>query len=55
MIMSIAGGAVIPPLMGLLADQSGTAAAFYLPAFCFLTVLLFAWHVRGSDNPASRY
>lgn len=54
MIMSIVGGAVIPPLMGLLADRFGTATAFCLPAFCFLTVLLYARSVHRPGHPAVR-
>ncbi len=43
MIMSIVGGAVIPPLMGLVADQLQTSWAFLLPAICFTVVLRYTY------------
>ena len=42
MIMSIVGGAIIPPLMGFIADKTSTIVAFYVPGFCFLIILLYA-------------
>lgn len=42
MIMSIIGGAVMPPLMGLVADMYSISVAFYLPAFCLLIIALYA-------------
>jgi FHS family L-fucose permease-like MFS transporter len=48
MIMSIVGGAVIPPSMGLIADHFNTSIAFCLPGFCFLIVSAFA--LKGYKN-----
>lgn len=42
MIMSIVGGALIPPLMGLLADVADTSKAFILPCICFIVVYWYA-------------
>jgi FHS family L-fucose permease-like MFS transporter len=43
LIMSIIGGALIPPAMGLLADRLGGAQHIMIvPAICFAVVLLFA-------------
>jgi fucose permease len=42
MIMSIVGGAFIPPLMGLLADISVTSMAFVLPCVSFMVVFWYA-------------
>lgn len=42
-IMSIVGGAIVPWFMGRIADQSGTALAFLIPAGCFTIV---AWYAR---------
>ena len=42
MIMSIVGGAIIPPLMGFIADKTSTIVAFYVPGFCFLIIFLYA-------------
>ena len=41
LIMSIVGGAVVPVLMGLLADQYSTAIAYIIPLFCFLIVFFY--------------
>jgi MFS transporter, FHS family, L-fucose permease len=42
LVMSIIGGAVITPLMGKVADTSGVAMGFLVPAVCFVGVLLYA-------------
>ena len=39
-IMSIVGGAVIPPLMGMFANIQN---AFIIPCVCFLAVLYYGW------------
>ncbi len=41
-VMSIIGGAAITPLMGRLADVSGIAHAYAVPAACFVGVALYA-------------
>ncbi|GGG73548.1 L-fucose:H+ symporter permease [Parapedobacter pyrenivorans] len=49
MIMSIVGGALIPPIMGLLADAAMTSMAFVLPCFSFMVVFWYArWGHRIS-------
>ena len=46
LIMAIVGGAVVPPLMGLLATYGGgLRVAFILPALCYLYLLFYA--LRG--------
>ncbi|MFZ6011659.1 MAG: glucose/galactose MFS transporter, partial [Bacteroidota bacterium] len=40
-IMAIVGGAIMPPLMGLIADYVGIQQSFLLPALCFLVVLYY--------------
>jgi MFS transporter, FHS family, L-fucose permease len=45
LIMSIVGGAVVPYLMGRIADAQGTAVAFLVPAACFLVVAGYGWRV----------
>jgi FHS family L-fucose permease-like MFS transporter len=42
-IMAIVGGALIPPIMGLVADFVSLQTAFLLPAGCFLFVSWFGW------------
>ena len=40
-IMSIVGGAAIPPLMGLIADRVSTPAAYWVPLICFVVVCYY--------------
>ncbi|MDR2886931.1 MAG: L-fucose:H+ symporter permease [Bacteroidales bacterium] len=42
LIMTVAGGAVCPMLMGWIADKSNMAAGFVVPLTCFAAVLMFA-------------
>ena len=43
----VVGGAVIPPLTGLLVDSSGSLAlALLLPAVCYGVIALFGWSAR---------
>jgi FHS family L-fucose permease-like MFS transporter len=44
--MAIVGGAVIPPLTGLLGDHVGLGLAFLLPAVCYLVIAAFGWSAR---------
>jgi FHS family L-fucose permease-like MFS transporter len=41
-IMAIVGGAVFPPVLGLVSDISNIQLAYLVPAVCFLFVLYFA-------------
>jgi len=41
-IMSIVGGALMPFIMGMLAEKS-TANAYIVPLFCFMVVAWFGW------------
>lgn len=50
-IMAIVGGAILPPFMGMIADNIGIQQSFFLPAVCFLAVMYYGW--RGYRiNPA---
>ena len=42
-VMSIVGGAAIPPLMGRVADLSNVAISYAVPVVCFIGVALYAW------------
>jgi FHS family L-fucose permease-like MFS transporter len=42
LVMAIVGGAVIPPVMGLVSDASNINTAMLIPALCFAVVFLFA-------------
>lgn len=41
-IMSIVGGAVIPPVMGLLSDAFGIKQAFVVPVMCYIYLVYYA-------------
>lgn len=41
LVMSIVGGAIVPYLMGAIADAASTAHAYYVPSFCFAVVAVF--------------
>ena len=41
-VMGVAGGAVFPPLMGLIANHN-IATAYYLPIICYVFIYLFAF------------
>jgi FHS family L-fucose permease-like MFS transporter len=43
LIMSIVGGAIVPVIMGLLADRYTTATAYVIPLICFLIVIFYGW------------
>ncbi len=57
LVMSIAGGAVFPPLVGLVAHQSGSLAlGFVVPATAFIVIALYAFIVpRLSNLSVSRH
>jgi FHS family L-fucose permease-like MFS transporter len=46
MVMTIVGGAVIPPALGFIADHFGTRPAYLVVLICFAVVILFARIVR---------
>lgn len=46
--MAVIGGAVVPMLTGMLADNIGLAASLVLPALCYLFIAAFARACRGS-------
>lgn len=42
-IMAIVGGAIMPPLMGAIADKIGIQQSLSIPFVCFLVVLYYGW------------
>lgn len=47
MIMAIVGGAIMPYLMGAVADHYSTATAYFLPLLCFAVVLVYGLRQRA--------
>lgn len=47
LIMAIVGGAIIPVVMGAMADGIGIHNAFFLPALCYLYIAFFGF--KGSE------
>jgi MFS transporter, FHS family, L-fucose permease len=41
-VMGVVGGALFPPLMGMVADKTSVATAYLLPVICYAVILLFA-------------
>ena len=52
LIMAIIGGAVFPPLMGMVSHGSGLQLALLLPLLCFGVVMLFARMATKKDQPS---
>jgi FHS family L-fucose permease-like MFS transporter len=50
LIMAIVGGAVIPPLMGRIADSVGLALSFALPAVCYVYIWFFALQSASGER-----
>lgn len=48
MIMSVCGGGIIPPILGVVSDMWNFKSAFFLYGLCLLYVLLFA--LKNSKN-----
>ena len=42
-IMSIVGGAIMPYVMGLVAESNSTAFSYFIPAVCFVIVAWYGW------------
>jgi len=50
-VMAVIGGAVFPPLMGLLSERADLQVAMALPLFCFAAVARFAWAAASRPSP----
>src|ERR1043166_105710 len=51
--MAIVGGAIIPVIVGVMADHYGLHHAFVVPVICYLYILYFG--LRGSKPNSERY
>jgi FHS family L-fucose permease-like MFS transporter len=50
LVMAIAGGAVLPVLMGAVSDAYSIQLAYLVPAACFLVVLAFGMKIKSATN-----
>jgi FHS family L-fucose permease-like MFS transporter len=46
LVMAIVGGAIVPLLMGMLADRVGPQLAFALPLLCYVYLVWYGWHTQ---------
>ena len=51
--LAIVGGALVPLVVGLIADSVGLSAAFAIPALAYMVITLFAWRARQTVPAAS--
>jgi MFS transporter, FHS family, L-fucose permease len=50
-VMSIVGGAFLPPILGIISDQTASIQYGYVvPLVCFLVILLFAFNVHKTEK-----
>lgn len=50
-VMSIVGGAFLPPVLGIISDETASIQYGYIvPLVCFLVILLFAFNVHKTDK-----
>jgi FHS family L-fucose permease-like MFS transporter len=49
-ILSVIGGAVIPPIMGVLSDNVGVIASMFVLVFCMIYVLFASIYAMRSNN-----
>jgi MFS transporter, FHS family, L-fucose permease len=55
-VMAIMGGAVLPKVMGAIADTEGMSAGYVVPAVCFMAIALYGFFwtkLSGSDGVSS--
>lgn len=50
LIMAILGGALLTPLQALVSDRYRIGTSFWIPAFCFLVVLIYSIYCIGSKE-----
>jgi FHS family L-fucose permease-like MFS transporter len=48
LIMMILGGAIIPPVQGLIADATNIKTSYIIAPFCFAYLAWYAWKFRNS-------
>ena len=54
-IMSIVGGALLPPVLGIVSDTTGSIQnGYFIPFLCFIVVLLFALRMRSIKNESMK-
>lgn len=54
LIMGIVGGAIVPPIMGQISDQSDIRYAFIMPVICYAYVIYFALRGAPARKPITQ-
>lgn len=52
-VMGVVGGALFPPMMGLVANHN-IAAAYYMPIICYTVIFLFGWKYYKVERSSKR-
>ena len=53
LVMAIVGGALMPPVMGRVADATSLHFAFIVPALCYLYIIVFGfWGSKPAGSAA---
>lgn len=52
LVFGVSGGAIVPPVMGFVADGAGTPASYLVAAGCYLFVLLFGLKLYAAGTKA---
>ncbi|NBA96615.1 MFS transporter [Pseudomonas sp. R5(2019)] len=61
LVFGVSGGAIIPPIMGLIADGFATHYSYLVLTPCYIVVALFGWkfhrpkQVSANDDPAKAF
>lgn len=55
LVMSIIGGAVMTPVIGLIAEVGGMAHAFLVPLFGYIAIAGFGWMTNGRERRKQIY
>lgn len=53
LIMSIVGGAIVPPVMGIISDMQAIRPAFIVPAICYVYILYYGMKGHTAAPPVS--
>lgn len=50
LIMAILGGAIITPLQAFISDKAGISSSFWIPALCFIVILVYSTYINARKH-----